>query len=162
MKFGQHSKTLCNRNVSIKLRLKLFDSVVSPSLLFGLAVLPLQVSCIDKLNVIQRKMLRKIVGWVRIPDEPWNVTMRRMTSKVENALDQSKMKMWSTRLAETEWKFIGRLKSLPLTSWQSRAAFSQPQEVEDEGCEYLPNRLRGHPLSRWDDRVSAFTWRHFG
>ena len=30
MKFGQHSKTLCNKNISIKLRMRLFDSVISP------------------------------------------------------------------------------------------------------------------------------------
>ena len=47
MKFCQHSKTLCNKNIFIKLRLKLFDSTVSPSLLFGLAILPLQQSSID-------------------------------------------------------------------------------------------------------------------
>ena len=34
MKFGHYSKTLCNKNISIKLRMKLFDSVVSPSLLW--------------------------------------------------------------------------------------------------------------------------------
>ena len=44
MKFGQHSKTLRSKNVSIKLRMKLFDSVVSPSFFFGLAVLPFQAS----------------------------------------------------------------------------------------------------------------------
>ena len=52
--------------------------------------------------------------------------------------------------------------NIDLRKWQSRAAFWQPQEVEDESCEYLPNRLRGHPLSKWDDRVSRFTWNHFG
>ena len=40
-KFSQHSSTLCNRNISIKLRLKLFDSVITPTILFGLAILPL-------------------------------------------------------------------------------------------------------------------------
>ena len=41
-KFGRHSNTLLNKNVSIKLRLKLFDSVVSPSVLFGLLELQLE------------------------------------------------------------------------------------------------------------------------
>ena len=123
MKFGQHTNTLCNRNISIKLRLKLFDSVVSPSLLFGLAILPLQASCIEKLDIIQRKMLRKIVGWVRIPEELWNETMRRMFAKVEHALKTCKVKVWSIRLAEMHWEFIARLKRLPPTSWQSLAAY---------------------------------------
>ena len=162
MKFGQHTNTLCNRNISIKLRMKLFDSVVSPSLLFGLAILPLQVSCIEKLDIIQRKMLRKIVGWVRIPEELWNETMRRMSSKVEHALKTCKVKVWSIRLAEMHWKFIARLKRLPPTSWQSLAAHWQPFETEDISCEFLPNRTRGHLVSRWDDRISKFSWKHFG
>ena len=162
MKFGQHVRTLCNKNVSIKLRLKLFDSVVSPSLLFGLAVLPLQVSCVEKLNVVQRKMLRKIIGRTRISEELWVDTMRRMSMKVDTALLQSKMQMWSTRLAVTQWKFVGRLKTLPVESWPNRAANWQPQEVEDLSCEFVPHRVRGHPFTRWDDRVTKFSRQHFG
>ena len=40
-RFGQLNNILCNRSVSIQLRLKLFDAVVTPTILFGLAVLPL-------------------------------------------------------------------------------------------------------------------------
>ena len=69
-KFSQHSKTLTNRNTSVKLRLNLFDSVVTPTILFGLIALPLYQTYIDKINVAQRKMLRNIVGWVRLIDEP--------------------------------------------------------------------------------------------
>ena len=58
MKFGQHRKTLCNQNVSIHLRLKLFDAVVTPTLIFGLAVLPLSTTSLEKIAVLQRKMLR--------------------------------------------------------------------------------------------------------
>ena len=107
-------------------------------------------------------MLRKMVGWIKIPEEPWNLTMRRISMKVQDALKLGKVKLWSIRLAEMQWKYLGRIKNLSLTSWQSRAAFWQPQEVEDESCEYLPNRVRGRPLSRWDDRVSRFSWNHFG
>ena len=89
MKFGQYSKTLCNKNISIKLRMKLFDSVVSPSLFFGLAILPLHVSSIEKINIVQRKMLRKIVGWVRIQGETWENTMRRMSTRVDSAVDST-------------------------------------------------------------------------
>ena len=76
--------------------------MVSPSLLFGLAILPLQASSTEKLDVVQRKMMRKIVGWVRVPEEPWEDTMRRMKGRVDNALGQSKLKTWSLRLAEIQ------------------------------------------------------------
>ena len=88
--------------------------------------------------------------------------MRRMSLKVEHALKTSKVKVWSIRLAEMHWKFIARLKRLPPSSWQSLAAHWQPFELEDSTCEFIPNRTRGHPVSRWDDRISKFAWKHFG
>ena len=106
--------------------------------------------------------MRKIVGWVRIPEEPWADTMRRMTTKINDALLHSKMQMWSTRLAITQWKFVGRLKQLPLASWPSRAAYWKPEEIDDPSCDFVPHRERGRPFTRWDDNVSGFAWRHFG
>jgi len=61
-KFSQYSRTLTNRNISIKLRLKLFDSVITPSILFGLAALPVTQAHLDKVDATQRKMIRKC--WV--------------------------------------------------------------------------------------------------
>lgn len=125
-------------------------------------MLSLQASCVENLDVVQREMLRGMVGWVRIPEEPWNVTMRRMFTRVKNAFAHTKMKVWSVRLAEIQWEFIGRFKSLPLTSWPSRAAFWQPREVDDVSCDFMPHRTVGRPFTRWDDTVSRFTWKHFG
>ena len=50
-KFGRRSSVLTNRNVSIKLRLKLFDATVSPSALFGLCALPISQPNMAKIIV---------------------------------------------------------------------------------------------------------------
>ena len=68
-KFHKDKHILLNKHVSLVLRLKLFDAVVSPAMLFGLATLPLTKGCLQKLGVVQRRMLRSIVGWVRIHDD---------------------------------------------------------------------------------------------
>ena len=107
-------------------------------------------------------MMRKLVGWVRIPDEPWEQTMRRMGTRVNNAVVQSKMKIWSMRSLETQWKFVARLKPLPTMSWPSQAAFWEPQSTNDPNCEFIPHRERGRPFTRWDDKVTNFSWWHFG
>ena len=57
------------------MRLKLFDVVVSPCILFGLNAVPIHAAFREKFNITHRKMLRRIVGWRRVPDEPWNETM---------------------------------------------------------------------------------------
>ena len=85
-KFSHHSSTLCNKNICIKLRLKYFDAVITPTILFGLVALPLNQSSLDKLEVTQKKMMRKMVGWVRLEGETWETTMRRMKHRVNRAL----------------------------------------------------------------------------
>ena len=46
-------------------------------------------------------MIRRIVGWARIPGGDWEVTMRRMKLKVGNALNEWEVQPWSTRIAKT-------------------------------------------------------------
>ena len=97
-KFHQHRQVLLNRNVPIHLRLKLFDSTVSPTMLYGMAVLPLTAAQLQRLGAVQRRMLRNITGRVRIADEPWDETMRRMKHRVERALGQHSVQGWPERL----------------------------------------------------------------
>ena len=67
------------KHISLVLRLKLFDAMVSPAMLFGLANLPLTKGCLQKLGVVQTRMLRSIVGWVRIHDDlTWRDIMVQM------------------------------------------------------------------------------------
>ena len=78
MKFHQHSKWLLNRHVSLRQRLKLFRSIISPALIFGLAVFPMSKINLEKIAAVQRRMIRSIVGWIRLENETWEETMRRM------------------------------------------------------------------------------------
>ena len=82
----------------MKLRLKLFEAAITPCLLFGMSVLPIYQSMMDKIDATRRKMLRKIVGWVRIDDEDWSIIMSRMSERVNRALVHCpNSKDWSTR-----------------------------------------------------------------
>ena len=40
---------------------------------------------LDRLGSVQRKMLRSIVGWVRVDGEEWETTMRRMKQRMNDA-----------------------------------------------------------------------------
>ena len=51
-KFGKLSRTLTNRCILVKLRLKLFDAIISPTILFGLVALPMHGSNLEKLDVV--------------------------------------------------------------------------------------------------------------
>ena len=84
--FHEHRHALTDQNVSVRLRLKLFQSVITPTLFFGLACLPLTKQQLGSLDVSQNKMLRLIVGWRRVDGEEWADTMRRMRDRVNDAL----------------------------------------------------------------------------
>ena len=75
--FHKHKKVILNRHVSVAKRLKFFDVCVSPSILFALVCFPLIRGQVEDLDILQRKMIRRIVGWRRIDGEPWDETMRR-------------------------------------------------------------------------------------
>ena len=92
-KFHQHQRVITNQQISIKFRMKLFDAAISPSLLFGMATIPLYENLATKIDIVQRKMMRRIVGWTRVPGEEWELTMRRMGEKVSRALLQWPVKI---------------------------------------------------------------------
>ena len=101
--FTNTKHILLNKHVSLVLRLKLFDAVVSPAMLFGLATLPLTKGCLQKLGVVQRRMLRSIVGWVRIPDDlSWRDIMVQMNHKLAIAKILFPMEGWEDRLFRIE------------------------------------------------------------
>eukprot|EP00973_Karenia_brevis_P071294 9903842-Karenia_brevis.AAC.1 len=42
----------------------------------------------------QNKMFRKMVGWIRLGDEEWSTTMRRMRLRVARALEVHPVLRW--------------------------------------------------------------------
>ena len=140
----------------MKLRLKLFDAVVSPCVLFGLGALPMYATLREKVDITQRKMLRRIVGWRRIPDEPWDITMERMKNRVNDALEQWPIKSWSDRVTLSKWQHACRVKRVAPERWVSLACKWQPDHITDPWCEYEPYRGAGRPILKWDDSLVSF------
>ena len=103
-------------------------------------------------------MLRKMAGWIRIGDESWEVTMRRMKLRVNRALKQYPLKSWSIRLARYQWKMILRIKGVADDSWIKTSSMWEPNMIDDSFSEYVPHRERGRPSLRWDDIVNDFCY----
>ena len=79
--FQKHQKCILNRHISLQRRLHYFDVCVTPAILFGLPVFPLLRSQLRDLDIVQRKMLRRVIGWRTLPGESWRDTMKRMTDQ---------------------------------------------------------------------------------
>ena len=108
-KFHQNRTWLMNSQVSIRLRLRLFDACVSPAVLFATSVPPLGRKDLEAAIIVQRKMLRLIVGWQRISKENWADTMRRMNARVAATLVQFPIKTWTETIFRHRWRYAAHM-----------------------------------------------------
>ena len=99
--------------------MKFFHAVVTPTMLFGLHILALTAVQLSKLEPIQRRMLRSMVGWIRIQDETWHDTMSRMKTRVATALRQHPIETWTTRLAKCQHSFACRVAQTNVVGWHA-------------------------------------------
>ena len=84
-KFDMFRTSLTNRHVDVRLRMKLFDAVVTPSVLYGLTAMPLTARDEDRLAIAQRKMLRQIVGYVKASTDTWADMYRSLKKRIRHA-----------------------------------------------------------------------------
>ncbi|OLP96509.1 Myosin-12 [Symbiodinium microadriaticum] len=153
-KFHRHRRVLVNKYVPIKLRMKFFDAVVTPTILFGLHTLALTGVQLSKLDSIQRRMLRSMVGWIRIQDESWHDTMSRMKSRVAKDLHQHPIEAWTRRLARCQHSFAVRVAQT--NGWVTHVVTWNPESNWHDNFSSAPKRRQGRPLTRWDDKLRAF------
>ena len=165
--FCKHRHALTNRNTSLALRLKLFDSVVTPAVLYGLAALTFASGQIARLDRVQNKMLRAIVGWVRLENEEWRDTMSRMKKKVCAAKILGSILDWSAELSKRKWRLAGRVATLDTSRWPRILAEWTPNVVQQLNG-ILAKRKVGRPRTRWEDNLDEYSkvkgyrdWLHF-
>ena len=156
MRFYQHRDILTNKHLSIYSRIKFFNTVITPTILFGLSSCAMTRARMCSLDALQRRMLRKIVGWTRLVDEPWEDTMRRMRLKVDSALTKYPMEDWSAQLLRRQFRLAYRVGSM-IGSWPARLSrWHPPTTFPGAG------RGRGRPAVRWDDYLRRFSHASFG
>ena len=98
-----------------------------------------------KLDIVQRKMLRNIIGWIRVPDEDWEVRMRRMNRRMEYSQSLYCCESWSMSFASNQWRFIHHLKSSHLLLWVRKIIKYNFNEIDDPMNMYGPYRVAGCP-----------------
>ena len=56
-------------------------------------------------------MLRRVVGWIRLEDESWHTTMRRMNVRLETAGRIYPLKLWSDILHLSKFRVAAHIGS---------------------------------------------------
>jgi len=145
--------------VSLKLRLKFFNSVVTPAMSFSLHTLALTKVQLKSIKGKQRKMLRSIVGWDRLNGGDWSDTMRRINHRLSVALELFPIPPWTEQLAKRQFLFAAKMTSEQ--SWSSIVGHWTCTTGWQANFDNMPSRKRGRPLVKWDDKLSHITNQFF-
>ena len=122
-RYERHGERFTNVNAqywttkSLRLRLKMFTASIGPILLTGMTVLLMTRYHLQKLDILQRKMLRRIVGWRRIDGEDWKATMKRMNDRLEQGHNLYVCQPWSMVYARSQWRYIKHMVDAYLLLW---------------------------------------------
>ena len=145
-------------NISLKLRLKYFDTCVPPAMLYGLTTFPMSQNDLKAMDVLQRKMLRRIIGWRRIDTESWRDTMLKMNQRLLFGQSLHFCEPWSISFARAQWRYVHHIIDANPLLWARFMCRFNFNLVEDFSRWAIPHRNRGRPRMRWDDNIHSFCW----
>ena len=125
-KFHQHRRWLLNQHIPLTLRFKIFDAVITPCILFGLTVFACKEADFNRIEVVQRKMLRNIIGWRRVAGETWEPTMHYMKIRLERCTGTIPHRMLDTQIIEIRMGIRCRCCSQSQNAMENSATNGEP------------------------------------
>jgi hypothetical protein len=167
-KFSQYKGQLTDQDYSLYQRLRLFESVVTPTALYGCCCWAMTSNRERELRSTQRKMLRMILGKGRRPIdsdnsidiigeefdddgncdnlEPWVDWIRRTTHDALAAIARIGIPEWTELQHRRTWRWAGHVLRRDDGRWTRRV------------LEWTPggSRQRGRPKVRWIDGLNTF------
>ena len=151
--FHKHKSELCCKLYRLRDRIKLFEAVVTPAVLYACSTWTLTKALETKLSVARWKMLRYVFRIFRKKlgsdaEEEWVSFLQRAARTVELLSEKHKMQDWVETSLRRKWQLAGRLAVASDDRW-SRLVL-----------EWRPNigygRLPGRPATRWTDQLECF------
>ena len=126
------SGVLCDGEINVKLKGKVYKTVVRPAMMYGAETWPLKKTQERKLEVEEMKMLRWMCGVTKM--DKIRIERIRGTAKVEKISKkiQERRLQWYGHVKRREEEYVGR----------------RVMEMEELG-----GRERGRPKQRWMDNV---------
>jgi hypothetical protein len=143
-KFGVFRRELTDRAVPLPLRLKLFHSVITPSILYGSASWVMTTARANKLRAAQMKMLRTVLSRRRTTSaagevEPWVEWVIRVTAEVREAMLANGIPDWVEQQRSISKAWTQKLQKMSPERWAVQVLHWKP----------VGSRRRGRPRTRW-------------
>ena len=146
--FMKSKECLCNKQVDVQLRFRLFDAVVTPCVMYGCVAWTLKSDGYRRLTVARRRMLRWMLRCRRLLDESWVDYIKRATYECESLGAACGMTDWGILYKQRKWKFAGQSARRRDGRWTARLLKWIPWFWT------APFRRVGRPQLRWDDDIS--------
>ena len=112
-KFNVFKAELCCKSYSLRHRLRFFDSVIFPGMLYGCATWTLTVELQHKIRKTQRHMLRQILGkrWTNENDlsETWVEWFKRVSHEIENQCIKWSIEDWMQVAQRSKSKWMAKV-----------------------------------------------------
>ena len=146
-KFATYRDELTNKDVPLKLRMKLFHSVVTPTMLYGCSSWVMTATREKKVQGTQMRMMRIILKRPRKVDEntgdkeDWVTWVRRTTAEAREKQRTYKIDDWTKIVKTRQQKWKAKVEALDLNKWAKQAFEWQP----------IGFRRVGRPLKRWNE-----------
>ena len=167
-------------------RLRLFESVISPTVLYGSETWTLTAEMARLLKTTQRRMLRTILGQGRrmiqrsqqtasddhrsedsaedsatMHDdedvlEPWVDWIRRVTHSVEYRMEKLKIKPWIEQARKRKWRFAAELYSGNGERKWSHIALEWNPQIHFDARQSSARRKPTRPNLRWSDELRNY------
>ena len=155
-KFGTYRQELTDKTIPLILRLKLFQSVVTPTVLYGSCSWVMTQTREQALKTTQLKMVRAILGMRRLVThgsdasehanlETWVEWVRRATAEARKMMEAHRVSDWVTEQTHRVKRWGEKIGKMESHRWTKRMLAWSP----------FGRRSRGHPCCRWAEKMEV-------
>ena len=154
-KFAVYRDELTNRQYSLKQCLRVFISVIQPSVLYGCVSWTMTTARVANLRATQRRMLRKVVGTkrrIQLDEDGAEVLesyvewIQRATRKVEDLMLLYDVPDWVEESCRRKYRWAGHVCRRTDGRWTTQVLKMQP----------IGFRRSGRPITRWSYTLNKF------
>ena len=149
------SKVLLNKRISLNRRLKILDTTVGSCVMWCAESWTPRAEEVRQLKLAQNKMLRRVVGTSRAPDEPWGDWVQQATRKARTIACRQGVADWEQVYKKRKWLWAGEVARMATTCWVYRVTFWRDagwQEIVDE-MSTRPMRPSRRRWMKWEDSL---------
>jgi hypothetical protein len=157
--FWRLKSLLLNRRASLRRRLRLFDATVGGSVCWCCESWAPKCAELRQVEVVQRSMLRKIVGMRRDTEETWVDWICRTTRKTLAIAVNFGVRNWKNNHLRSKWLWAGHVARSDPRGWLHLASFWRGrswQIINYDMGSYRLLRPSNSRRVRWEDPIFQY------